>query len=179
MKSKIEKYLTIEKARELFEMRGPDVYRIKAKQGIKPGRENTPAGCVVKYSKTFYRQIYLKTPKGNKLVLAHSLAFGLHHGRWASTSIDHKDTNGLNNSKDNLREANKSANMCNVPLRSNNTTGVKGVSISKAYPAKPYRASLKHKNKYVFIKYFKTLEEATVAIRAARELHHGEFCNHG
>ena len=42
--------------------------------------------------------------------------------------VDHKDRNGLNNQKDNLRFVTKSQNQHNTKLRSDNTNGIKGVS---------------------------------------------------
>jgi hypothetical protein len=112
------------------------------------------------------------------MVGAHQIAFALHHGHWADKEIDHADTDGLNNTPDNLREATPAENGYNVKCRSN--TGVKGVSFSSVRNSvRPYQAMLRAEGKIVFSKEFATLEEATVAIRAARELHHGEFCNHG
>jgi hypothetical protein len=45
---------------------------------------------------------------------------------------DHKDRNGLNNRRDNLRPATKGQNGANRPLPSNNVSGYKGVSFHKA-----------------------------------------------
>ena len=45
---------------------------------------------------------------------------------------DHKDRNGLNNRRNNLRQATSSQNVANQSLRSNNTSGYKGVSWDKA-----------------------------------------------
>ena len=42
-------------------------------------------------------------------------------------SIDHRDGNGLNNRRDNLRFATQSQNMANRDKMSNNTSGFKGV----------------------------------------------------
>lgn len=51
----------------------------------------------------------------------------LRTGNWEYGLIDHKDGNPLNNSESNLRVCTQSENMCNAALRSDNTTGAKGV----------------------------------------------------
>jgi hypothetical protein len=58
MKSKIEKYLTIEKARELFEMQGPDVvWRVSRSNVIKQG---SVAGVARVQGATTYRRVGIK-----------------------------------------------------------------------------------------------------------------------
>ena len=92
-------------------------------------------------------------------------------------AIDHINGDRTDNRIENLRAANKSTNGMNSKTRSNNTSGVKGVSW-KAELNKWF-AQLKANGKYVWSAYFNTLEEAATAIAAAREQHHGEFANHG
>jgi hypothetical protein len=46
-------------------------------------------------------------------------------------STDHRDGNGLNNQKENLREATKQQNAANQRRRSDNTSGFKGVAWHK------------------------------------------------
>lgn len=177
MKSKIENYLTIEQARELFEIKGSDVvWRTVRNPRLK-------VGSIAGYKKTNkaneYRQInILCADKKIHMVPAHQIAFALHHGRWAALEIDHKDMNGLNNDPFNLREATPSQNGSNTLARSN--TGVKGVTFSSdPQKLKPYQVQLYAKGTKVFHDYFATLEEATVVVRAERIKHHGEFANHG
>src|ERR1035437_5083095 len=45
--------------------------------------------------------------------------------------VDHKDHNGLNNQRRNLRVANSIKNQYNAEIRSDNTSGFKGVSWQK------------------------------------------------
>jgi hypothetical protein len=59
------------------------------------------------------------------------------------------------------------------------TTGVKGVYINKNNSDNPYVAQLRLNRATVFNEAYPTLDEARVAIRAARIKHHGEFANHG
>jgi hypothetical protein len=47
--------------------------------------------------------------------------------------VEHKDGNGLNNRKNNLRPATCSQNSMNTKLRSNNTSGCKGVTFDKKW----------------------------------------------
>jgi HNH endonuclease len=174
MKSKIEDYLTIEQARELFEMRGSDVvWRVNRNASVQAGRI---AGYL---SVRGYREIHLMCPDGRKRqVLAHIVAFGLHYGRWPSDIVDHKSGMGSDNSRENLREATSQLNNQNRRVAKNSKLKIKGIYYVPDRPS-PYRAHVMHNGKYVFRAAFKTLEEATAAVRAARELYHGEFCNHG
>ena len=59
--------------------------------------------------------------------LAHRLAWLYVKGRWPRHEIDHINRNSSDNRWCNLREATASENHCNTGLRSDNTSGVKGV----------------------------------------------------
>lgn len=87
---------------------------------------------------------------------------------------DHKDRNGLNNRRCNLRNCSQSDNGCNRgPQRNNNSTGVKGV-----YPHRSGRfyARITKDGRTRHLGTFDTVEDAEGAYRlAARELH-GEYC---
>jgi hypothetical protein len=177
MKSKIEKYLTVEKARELFEMRGPDVVWLNP-PNTNRAQAGAVAGCLKRGANTWYRSIGFSDASGVlHRVGAHQISYALAYGTWPRGLVDHKDQNGLNNSPYNLRSATPGQNSYNQKGQCSNT-GVKGVTY-KEHRNKPYFAQLRAGGKNVFAKDFATLEEAIVAVRAARELHHGEFCNHG
>lgn len=84
--------------------------------------------------------------------------------------IDHKDGNGLNNQKSNLRFATLSENARNYSTPKNNSTGYKGVNfISK------YRAYIVIDKRQKFLGYFKTAEEAALAYNEAAKRYFGEF----
>jgi hypothetical protein len=72
--------------------------------------------------------------------------------------IDHKDHNGLNNTKDNLRICTRSQNQANKNISTRNTLGFKGVSYSKKN--NKYSASIRCNNKQYHLGYFNTPEEA-------------------
>lgn len=58
---------------------------------------------------------------------AHRLAWLYMTGEWPEHDVDHKDLVKSNNKWINLREASDTQNEANKPLRSDNTTGYKGV----------------------------------------------------
>ena len=72
--------------------------------------------------------------------------------------VDHINHNTLDNRKDNLRVTTNSNNLRNGTIRTNNKTGVKGVSYCKE--RKKYVASIKVNYKTINLGRFDTLEEA-------------------
>lgn len=87
--------------------------------------------------------------------------------------VDHEDGDGLDNQRHNLRFANNTQNQHNQRrLRSDNTTGYKGVTVHRdgRFVAQIY-VNKKHLN----LGYFKTREQAARAYDAAAEKYFGEF----
>lgn len=81
--------------------------------------------------------------------------------------IDHKDRNPLNNQFENLRPATNSQNVQNQGVRSDSTTGYKGVSYHKA--RKKYQARIKSNGIRLSLGYYLSPESAAQAYdRAAR-----------
>lgn len=74
------------------------------------------------------------------------------------TEVDHKDGNGLNNQRSNLRVCTRSQNSANRPKQKNNKSGYKGVSFCKAY--KNWVAYIQINGKGKNLGYFKTAQEA-------------------
>jgi hypothetical protein len=109
--------------------------------------------------------------------LAHRLAWLYMTGKMPSKYIDHINGKRDDNRFVNLREAEPSENSCNAKTYSHNKSGVKGVSYHKK--RKEYHATICKKGKKHFVGWFKSLDEARVAIQAARKNIHGEFANHG
>lgn len=61
--------------------------------------------------------------------------------------VDHKDQNGLNNQKSNLRLGSKAQNLMNRGVNKNNKTGFKGVSFNPR--TKKYRVAIMYKRKWI------------------------------
>ena len=86
---------------------------------------------------------------------------------------DHRDGNGLNNRRDNLREATHAQNMHNMSKMPTNTSGAKGVSWDKA--RMKWQAKFKVNGKMYHCGRFDTIDDASEAYaKACLELH-GEF----
>ena len=99
----------------------------------------------------------------------------MHHlilGKNPGAQIDHRDGDGLNNRRDNLRPATHSQNQANQRrLRSDNTSGFKGVVKAQG----KWHARIWHQGKRINIGTFATAELAAAAYdNTAREVF-GEF----
>lgn len=81
--------------------------------------------------------------------------------------IDHIDRNALNNRKSNLRIADKSKNAMNTINRSDNTSGMKGVSWSKE--KKKWHVYITINQKREFLGYYNDIKDAII-IRIKKEL---------
>jgi len=100
--------------------------------------------------KVYYaiRQNYINGIEGTLFMHRAILGLKLNDGK----EVDHKDHNGLNNQRHNLRVASKSANMSNYSgIRTNNTSGFTGVSWCK-YKNK-WRTQISLKGKITTLRY--------------------------
>ncbi len=90
--------------------------------------------------------------------------------------IDHRDSNGLNNRRQNLRPATEAENIRNARLRRDNKSGVKGLSwVSRD---KVWRTCVYADGKVAFVRYFKCRSAAEQALAEARTRLHGDFARH-
>lgn len=116
-----------------------------------------------------YGQSHIRQPDGRlKSVLLHRLILG-----FPRLIIDHRNGNGLDNRRCNLRVASYSQNTLNSKMRSNNHSGFRGVTWDKEQGK--WRAQLIINRKRINLGRFPTKEMAALAYNNAAIIHHGEF----
>jgi hypothetical protein len=108
----------------------------------------------------------------NKNYSSHRLAF-LYMTGSIPEYVDHIDGNKNNNSWANLRECTHSQNHFNCKIKSNNTSGYKGVYFRK--DRNTWVASCKTEVKRFYLGSYKTEIEASNAYQYFAEKNHGEF----
>jgi hypothetical protein len=86
---------------------------------------------------------------------------------------DHKDRDGLNNCRYNLRPATVSQNQCNANKPKNNTSGYKGISWHKQ--DRKWRARIQTNRKPIYLGCYDNLKEAADVYNEAACKYHGEF----
>lgn len=157
--------LTVERLRALIDYNsetGSMVWKISANPRNPVGAE---AGTI---AKTGYRIVCIDY----KQYLAHRLAWFYVHGCWP-TELDHIDRDRSNNKIANLRIATRSQNNMNTKRRSDNKSGVTGVTWHKG--SQKWRATIYDHGKQKQIGMFATIEEAAKAYQEAANQMHGEF----
>jgi hypothetical protein len=104
---------------------------------------------------------------------AHRLAWIIYHGFAPTEQIDHINKITSDNRICNLRLASQTQNNCNQKIRSNNTSGFKGITFDKQ--TNKWRASI-HLNKKTFrLGRFSDIKTAINIVSEARKKLHGEF----
>ena len=111
-----------------------------------------------------------------KSMYVHRAIFCMING-YLPKAIDHIDGNKSNNLIENLRVADCSQNACNRKKRTDNTSGVKGISWHK--PRQKWQANICVNQKQKYLGLFNTLEEAKQVVEKARIHYHGSYANHG
>jgi hypothetical protein len=89
--------------------------------------------------------------------------------------VDHKNGNGLDNRKCNLRSCSRLENNLNRAKRSDNTTGFKGVIIDKRKTGEKFLSRICMDGNTFLLGYFKTAIEAAKSYNEAAIKFHGEF----
>lgn len=131
----------------------------KTRGGVKRG---SIAGSAIKSGESFYLRVNI----GGVQLMAHRLAWLYVYGVFPVNEIDHIDGDSMNNRICNLREATRKQNNENVKLRTNNTSGYRGVAWSAS--AKKWRAMLQHNKKPIHVGYFSDANEASLAVTEMR-----------
>lgn len=116
---------------------------------------------------TFYAARSLHGPP-RSIIYMHRLISGVTDRK---IEIDHKDHNGLNNQRSNLRLSTKRQNGCNKHPRG--SSKYLGVSLWNGR----WRATIKDNSKQIWLGFHKTEELAALAYNKAAEKIHGEFAN--
>lgn len=92
-------------------------------------------------------------------------------GAVGSEQVDHKDCDGLNNVRSNLRKCTRSQNNANTVLRERGGAGFRGVTKDK----RKFRAQIFRDSAYIGLGSFDTAEDAARAWDRAAIKFHGEF----
>lgn len=105
---------------------------------------------------------------------SHKPSFLMHCFILGSFGVDHRNGDGLDNRRANLRIATHGQNMANKRIYRNNTSGFKGVTRNTG-SGRPWRAQLKADKKHYHLGYYDTPEAAARAYDAAARELFGEF----
>ena len=118
---------------------------------------------------------YVQIMVDGHLYLGHRLAYLWMTSNWPPFEIDHKDHNPANNAWRNLRAATSSQGKMNTRLRSDNTSGFKGVGFEKRRGH--WIAVIEADGKRHYLGSFPTPEAAKSAYAEAAQRLHGEFAS--
>jgi hypothetical protein len=118
-----------------------------------------------KHNKTFYA---VRGDKNNSYLM-HRFIFNYPK----KLVIDHKNFNGLDNRKENLRVCSQQNNSRNTHLRKNNKSGFKGVCWFKLL--NKWRATININHKQETLGYFTNVLEAALSYDKAARKYFGEF----
>lgn len=125
--------------------------------------------CAHKCGNVFYA---MRKYKRTISIMMHRLVMGITD---PNIMVDHRDNNGLNNQRSNLRTATRSENLCNRKSVRNSKSKYKGVAWVTSH--KLWRASIQKDKVQRALGYFKSEIDAAKAYDAAAKQYHGEFAN--
>ncbi|MFP5513408.1 MAG: HNH endonuclease signature motif containing protein [Alphaproteobacteria bacterium] len=160
--------LTQERLRELLDYdpkTGVFTWAISAAKRIKVGQV---AGVI-------NDQGYVVIKIDGRMHRAHRLAFLYMTGAFPVGEIDHEDRNRSNNRWGNLREATGTQNQGNTGIRSNNSSGHKGVSWSRKNGKWLANICVNGRTKHLGL--FEDVNDAAAAYARAAEEYFGDFAH--
>ena len=157
--------IAIDLVKELFDYRDGELYW---KESHNRHDINKPAGTI---NQSGYRVITIN----GKKIHAHRLIW-LWHGKELPSIIDHIDRDTLNNNIENLRASDYATNAFNSKIKSDNKSGIKGVSWCNTY--QKWIVQIFAFKKKVTGR-FKTFDEAVEFSQRKRKELHGEFACEG
>lgn len=118
--------------------------------------------------RSYKNRFYAHMKRGVKTVYLHRFITNAPDGM----VVDHKNGNGLDNRRGNLRVTIQQNNVRNRPGSGSNT-GFKGVSYSKE--RRKFYACIQHDGRTIGLGRYESAEEAARAYDAAAKKHYGEF----
>lgn len=107
---------------------------------------------------------------------SHRVAWAIFYGSWPKGQIDHINRDRLDNRIKNLRDVTHAENMKNKKIRSDNLSGVTGVTFNDRN--KKWRAVIRSSKCSRHLGYFTDINDA-IAARKAAEKEYGFHQNHG
>lgn len=113
---------------------------------------------------------YAERRVGKKILKMHRVIIGVTD---PDIKIDHKDGDGLNNQRGNLRKATDAQNLCNKIKKLNTTSKYKGVHLEKFTGR--WRAEVQYLGKKIRIGRFDDEVDAALAYNEAAKVIQGEF----
>lgn len=114
---------------------------------------------------------YAASGWGGKRLYLHRFLMDAQRGRY----VDHKNGNGLDNRRGNLRDCSQSQNMANMAKWKVGPSGFRGVFFDHRGRKKPWSASLTCAGKKQYLGCYQTAEEAAHAYDNAARKVFGEF----
>jgi len=118
---------------------------------------------------TMHNSFYARTTISGKCITMHQFLVNAPKG----FQVDHKDGNGLNNQKINLRACTQKQNSANLRKNKRNTAGFKGVHFNRSRNI--FQSYITPDGKHIYLGSYKTAQEAAIAYDQAAIEHYGEF----